>query len=85
MIMQRIDSDDDNQRVPVHGSGNPEIDGTTIGTVPGFMYRCVPQDKQRLILRMDTRRNIGEEATRPAFLSACRIPREASRGELFLG
>ena len=85
MIMKRIDSDDDDQPVlPVEADLRAN-DFAIVTTAPGSMYRCVPQDQRSLILRIDTRRRIGQQPTGPAYLPARRSARDASLSELFLG
>lgn len=86
MIMQRPDSDNDNDDTFDLFPAPPEsADCVALAFEPGFLYRGVPQDVRRRSLRIDTVRSEGAALTGPTWILARRSQRGANLSELFFG
>lgn len=84
MIMQRPDRDDDSFfhfDEPV-GGAQGSLDAAV---VPGLLYRGVPQDQSRRLIRIDSVSKYGSLFNGPAWLQSRRTQRECSMSELFFG
>jgi len=84
MIMQRPDSDDDSFFLT-----DSPVDGVQFsmesGVVPGLMYRGVPQDQSRRLIRIDSISKHVSLLNGPAWLQSRRTQREFSMSELYFG
>ena len=85
MIMKRIDTDDDQLPWPVTQPAWSESKVADNSFVPGLMYRGVPQDRRRLLLRIDSARSPGTPIASPFWLTARRTHSEIGLSELFFG
>ena len=84
MIMQRPDCDDDSfflANSPV-GGAHGSLDAAV---VPGLLYRGVPQDQSRRLIRIDSISKHISLLSGPAWLQSRRAQRECSLSELFFG
>jgi hypothetical protein len=85
MIMQRNSTDDLNSLIP---SADPveELANPTDGLMPpGFMYRCVPQDRQLSRRRVDSQSTFKVAPSLVKHSTFKRPQRFASMSELFFG
>ena len=84
MIMQRPDSDDDSFFL-----ADSPVDGVQrsldAGVVPGLLYRGVPQDQSRRLIRIDSVSKYVSLFNGPAWLQSRRAQREYSMSELYFG
>ena len=84
MIMQRPDSDDDSFFLT-----DSPVDGVQFsmdaGVVPGLLYRGVPQDQGRRLIRIDSINRHASLLNGPASLQSRRTQREFSMSELYFG
>ena len=84
MIMQRPDRDDDSFFV----SDAPSDDSQGLladAIVPGLLYRGVPQDQSRRLIRIDSVSKHVSLFNGPAWLQSRRAQRECSMSELYFG
>ena len=84
MIMQRPDRDDDSFFLydsPV-GGAQGSLDAAV---VPGLLYRGVPQDQRRRLIRIDSNSKNVSLINGPAWLQTRRTQREYTMSELFFG
>lgn len=83
MIMQRPDSDDDSFFL-----ADSPVDGVQrsldAGVVPGLLYRGVPQDQSRRLIRIDSISKHVSLFNSP-WLQSRRTQREYSMSELYFG
>lgn len=84
MIMQRPDGDDDSfflSNAPSDGAQGLLADAT----MPGLLYRGVPQDHSRRLIRIDSVSKYVSLFKGPAWLQSRRAQRECSMSELYFG
>ena len=85
MIMKRIDPDDDQPTGVFTETAGAFSDIMSNSPIPGLLYRGVPQDRRRLLHRIDSVRATGAAVTGPSWLTAKRIHSETAITELFFG
>ncbi len=84
MIMQRPDSDDNSCFLSESPAGGVQV-SLDAAIVPGLLYRGVPQDQCRRLIRIDSISKHVSLFNGPAWLQSRRTQRECSMSELFFG
>lgn len=85
MIMQRLDSDDDQPAVITPGPADSRLCSPQHNLIPGMLYRGVPQDGRHRTLRIDSCRKTGSTLYGPTYVISRRTSRELNLAELFFG
>jgi len=70
MIMKRIDPDDGHPSFPSAAQTQTLSAMTGNGDVPSLQYRGVPQDRRRVMLRIDSVRKCGMQIPGPLWLDS---------------
>lgn len=84
MIMQRPDQDDDSFFISDSPVGGAQVFPER-AVIPGLLYRGVPQDPGRRLIRIDSVSMHVSLFNGPAWLQSRRVQRECSLSELFFG
>jgi hypothetical protein len=85
MIMKRIESDKDHRSLPCQAPTQAPPQNAGSGYVPGLQYRGVPQDRGRILLRIDSDWKTGVRIRRPLWLTSHRTLCETEITELHFG
>ncbi|GEM_PF-1505580 len=85
MIMQRPDHDNDEYFAVSPAPGDTFDALKESASVPGFLYRGVPQNLGRRTFRIDAADTRTVQINRPAWELSRRLQRESNYAELFFG